>query len=485
MTQGTRDDMTLSDIRVGVVRGISYGLFGAPDAFAAAARDLGAGLVRLYVYWSQVQPTPDTYRWDTVDAILDQVDDDTELWLTVCSSSTWATREKTDFLPPSPAHDLPAYRQFVAALVDHCRGRVRFWQCDNEPSNVGLLWAGTAEEYVAQLSTMYGAVKRADGDALVVLGGCGYDALTSEPDEAPRQFFHHVLDAGRDAFDVFSVNLYGDPGRVPEFVATARSMMRAHGYERPIVAGEHGGPVPFEFPAAEAAMGAVMAEAFAQGPPASQSTESLKDQQGQMTPEVRAMTALYDRADELPPQLAMFLEDCPPELEARRHRINCRQVVMRTLLALSEGVARTAYWDLAAEVPAQVDPRQMMHLMFGKLTLLEYRDGVLAARRPAADTYALLAERLAGARAVTRHRIDERPSLYAVEADRGERGPLLVLWERRDAFDGEAAPPDPVAWPWPDSAVTAVDAFGVAVPVEVHNGEVRLSISDTPVFLSS
>ena len=59
---------------------------------------------------------------------------------------------------------------------------MRFWQCDNEPSNTGLLWAGTAEEYLAQLSTMYGAVKRADPDALVVLGGCGYDALTSAPD---------------------------------------------------------------------------------------------------------------------------------------------------------------------------------------------------------------------------------------------------------------------------------------------------------------
>ena len=484
MAAGTPDGMTLSDFRVGVVRGISYGLFGAPDAFAAAARDLGAGLVRLYVYWSQVQPTPDGYRWDTVDAILNQVDDDTELWLTVCSSSMWATRTSTDFLPPSPAHDLAAYREFVAALVGHCRGRVRFWQCDNEPSNTGLLWAGTAEEYLAQLSTMYGAVKRADPDALVVLGGCGYDALTSAPDEAPRKFFDFVLDAGRDAFDLFGVNLYGDPARVPEFVATARSMMRAYGYDKPIVAGEHGGPVPFEFPDVEAAMGAVMADVFAQGAPGAQSTESLQEQQGQLTPEVRAMTALYDRAAELPPKLAMFLEDCPPELEARRHRINCRQLVMRTLLALSEGVTRTAYWDLAAEVPAKVDPRQMMHLMFGKLTLLEYADGVLAARRPAADTFALLAERLAGVRSVTRHRVDERPSLYAVEVDRGERGPLVVLWERRDAFDGETAPPDPVAWPWPDSTATAVDAFGVAVPVEVHNGEITLSISDTPVFLS-
>ena len=480
--------MTLSDIRVGVVRGISYGLFGLPDAFAEAARDLGAGLLRVYVYWSQVQPRPGEWVWDTVDAILAQTPEDTELWLTVCSSSSWATRTATDFLPPSPANDQREYGEFVRRLVGRCRGRVRFWQCDNEPSNTGLLWAGTAEEYVAQLSTMYDAVKREDRDAFVVLGGCGYDALTSEAGEPPRRFFDQVADEGRDAFDLFSVNLYGDPARVPEFIGTARELMRSRGYVKPIVVGEHGGPVPFEFPEAEAAMGAVMAEAFGEPsgaePPGTQSTESLLEQQGLETPEVKAMTALYQKADDLPPRLAMFLEGCPADLEARRHRINCRQVVTRTLLALSEGVMRTAYWDLALEVPAKVDPRQMMHLFFGKLTLLEYQDGALATRRPAADTFALLADQLAGATAVRRTTVDERPSLYAVEVDRPERGPLLVLWERREAFDGETQPPDPIDWPWPGSTATAVDAFGVAVPFEVQSGQIKLSISDTPVFLS-
>ena len=45
-------------IRLGVVRGISYGLFGEPDAVVAPARDLGAGLIRAYLYWSQVEPQP-------------------------------------------------------------------------------------------------------------------------------------------------------------------------------------------------------------------------------------------------------------------------------------------------------------------------------------------------------------------------------------------------------------------------------------------
>ena len=187
-------------IRLGVVRGISYGLFGPPGEFVPQARALGAGLVRAYLFWSQVEPEPGHYRWDTVDALLGQLSGDEELWITLCSSSPWGTRQPTDFLPPSPALDERAYAEFVREVVLHRvdrvgGGRVRYWQCDNEPSNTDLLWAGTAEEYAGQLQTMYRAVKAADPAAAVVLGGCGYDVFSGEPDSAPRQFFDHVAKA--------------------------------------------------------------------------------------------------------------------------------------------------------------------------------------------------------------------------------------------------------------------------------------------------
>jgi hypothetical protein len=55
--------------------------------------------------------------------------------------------------------------------VRHCAGRVHYWQCDNEPSNVGLLWAGTAAWCIAQLRAMHQAVKAADpGAAVAKLG---------------------------------------------------------------------------------------------------------------------------------------------------------------------------------------------------------------------------------------------------------------------------------------------------------------------------
>jgi hypothetical protein len=46
-----------------------------------------------------------------------------------------------------------AYTQAMGIV----RGRVDYWQCSNEPSNTGMLWAGTASDYVGQLA---GAGKR-------------------------------------------------------------------------------------------------------------------------------------------------------------------------------------------------------------------------------------------------------------------------------------------------------------------------------------
>ena len=131
-------DVIPEGIRLGIVRGISYGLFGKPDTFMPQLRELGATLVRIYVYWSQVEPDPGNFTFEVIDALLDQLDGSEEVWITVCSSSRWATQQATEFLPPSPAKDLNTYYEFVFRLVRHCAGRVHFWQCDNEPSNVGF-----------------------------------------------------------------------------------------------------------------------------------------------------------------------------------------------------------------------------------------------------------------------------------------------------------------------------------------------------------
>ena len=462
-------------MRLGIVRGISYGLFKEPDDFVPQAHALGAGLVRAYVYWGQVEPRPGEYDFHVVDRLLAQLDGDTEVWLTVCSSSPWATRQATDFLPPSPAKDVNEYGEFVRRLVEHCAGRITYWQCDNEPSNEGLLWAGTAEEYVTQLTAFHQAVKDAQPTATVVLGGCGFDVLNSPEDSPQRQFFTYLTDRGRDSFDVFDVHLYGTPSAIPRYVDQARNLMCQHGYEKPVVAGEYGGPVLFEFPELDPILQQAMAEAFIE--PVNQSVEALRTQVGQDTPERRAMVWLYEHAAELPDQLRMFLDNCPPELAARRDRIHCRQIVTRVLLALSSGIEVAAYWNLAPEIPGEMEPYQLMHLLFGKLVLMRYDGTALTRRTPAADTFALLASQLKGTTSVTRNG-------HVVTVERTDRPKVTVLWDDRDTFDGEDQPAVPVSLTWDAPNATAVDVFGAEHKVDVADGVLTTLVTDTPVFVT-
>lgn len=474
-----------SDIRLGIARGISYGMFGPPEPIVAPMRELGARLARVYVYWSQVEPRPGHYEWSIVDSLLAQLSGDEEVWVTVCASSPWGTRTATDFLPPSPATDVDAYHRFVRALVARCRARVRYWQCDNEPSNVGLLWAGSAAEYAGQLGVFQRAVKEADPSAAVVLGGCGYDALSSPADGPPRAFFDEVLSTASGCFDLFDVHLYDSPEFISAHIAAVRGMMRAHGCERPVVVGEYNGPTLFELPELDAVLQETMAAAFADAGEAAFSTSELAAGAAIETPERRAMKLLYARMDTLPPSLQMFMAGCPPELDALRDRINCRQIVSRNLLALAQGVTRTVCWHLAPEVGDYEDPFTMMELMHGKLPLMGYRDGRLARRSPAADSFRRLAGHLDGARSVTQIEDAGHPGVHAFAVDRDGRGPLAVLWRAADLIDGEQASPARVEWPWPHDTVAACDALGARTAVSLENGRVRLPVSVTPVFVSA
>lgn len=460
-------------IRLGVVRGITYGLIGPAESIVEPVRGLGAGVIRCYLYWSQLEPEPGRFVWDAVDALLAQFDGDEELWITVCSSSRWATQRATDFLPPSPALDLDTYGAFVRRLVQRCAGRITYWQCDNEPS-IPILWAGTAAEYVAQLKVFAAAVRASDPAALVVLGG--------EPPSGMRpEVFSYIVEHARDNFDVFDLHLYGDPYLIPELIAQARVLMAAHGYQKPVVAGEYNGPVVFQYPdevgrIGDRALGVFSAMVSGEDPEWTSTTADLD------TPaaEHEDMVELYAKMPELPPRLQMFMAGCPPEFENLRHRWNSREIVMRNLLALSSGVRRTLCWNLAPETPGASAQYSVMGLMFDKFKLMDYDGDKLTHRYPSADALALTTRMLHGATTV--RRIESSPELYLFEVER-PAAPLLVAWERRDDNTAETQPPTSLAHPWPAATARAVDTFGAPVPVEVRAGRLHLPVSVTPVFV--
>jgi hypothetical protein len=472
-------------IRLGIVRAISYGMFGPPEEFMPQLRGLGAGLVRVYVYWAQVEPRPGEYDWPVVDALLAQLDPADEVWVTVCSSSSWATKVPTDFQPPSPATDDDAYRRFVRKLVERFGGRVGWWQCNNEPSNTGLLWAGTAEEYVRQLRIFAQEVRAADPTARVVLGGCGYDMLSSPVGSTPWQFFDTVVGAAGDSYDCFDVHLYDEPGQVLGHVRRARDLMRSHGYEKEIVVGEHNGPTLFDFPDALAALEQAMMAAFAESaqvPAVAMSTADLADQMVVETPDRRAVRRLYEDVDRQPRELRMFMADPPAELAALRDRVACRQLVQRALLALSAGVRTLVCWNLAPVVGGYTDPYNVMDLMFGTLALADWRDGRIAAVRPTGRAHQLLAQHVAGTRDVVPLDVAVGVHAFRISPFTGPDG--LAVWAGGDDPFDETRPPRRLRLPWPSGTGQATDVFGRHPRLRFDAGWVELDAGATPVFIT-
>jgi hypothetical protein len=481
-----RLEMTGSPI--GIAWFILYGHAGMPAVtFMPPLRDLGAGFTKVYLFWQQLEPEKGGYDWSSSDAFVSQLNSRDEGLISLFSASQWAVKHPSSMLPPSPAKDLEDYYRFVHAMVSRYKGKVRFWQNDSEPNNP-VFWDGTKEEFVAQLKVFYRAVKDADPDAMVVVGG--YDGLfvppnmKAEPGQRtepfPQQqigldFFEYVFRQGSDAFDVFDLRLYGDPYTITARLDYMRQRMVAVGKTKPIMCTEYGGPNLFEFPENHRYHDLISTWSEAATKP---------DKTGIPQPDLHStnrISELYAKMPALPPQTQMFMQGCPPELEAKYNRIQSRGVVMRNLLAFSAGVQKTLYWQLLFASGPRDD---LMTLMYGKVGLISLENGQLN-HHPTAEVFKRMAQKFAGIREVTRVPVSEQPSVFLFKVDRQGHGPLYVVWEKRDAFSGEDAPAIMTGWKWTSPTATAIDAFGAPVQLKIEQRRLTLPVSVNPIYIEA
>jgi len=467
----------------GIAWGFLYGYNTKAKVFMPELRRLKAGFTKLYLFWNQIEPEKGRYDWDAVDTFLKQLNSPDEALISIWSSSTWATRRSAAALPPSPAKDLDDYYRFVHQLVSHCKGKVRYWQNDCEPHS-SVYWLGTAEEFVAQLKVFYQAVKDADPEAVVVVGG--YNGIFNPPGTPPfpgqekgLAFFDKVLKDGADYFDVFDLRLYIDPYTIPARVDYMRRKMTDLGYQKPIMCTEYDGPNFFDFPEnlpyahlMDPWMNLIITEGD-DGTARAQYDAGGKE-----------IAALYDKMDTLAPQTQMFMSGCPTELDQKFRRIQCRDLVMRNVLALSAGVQKTLYWDLWDDWKSWGGEKQnVLGMVYRKMCLVEYEDGVVTKRSPVTVAFKQMAKSLEGVELVKRIEVPERPSIYLFEVQRRGRGPIYVVWDKRDAFSGEDQPAVKFEWKWSAPKAKAVDVFGQGVPVKVKHGRLILDVSVTPIFV--
>jgi hypothetical protein len=312
-------------------------------------RKLGINATKLYIFWSQIEPTKGMYDWTAIDKFVAQLDSESEVLIAVWSSSPWAVK-KPLFPRGSMPLNMEDYRRFITKLVKRCQGKVKYWQNDCEP-NSRTFWNGTPQEFVSTLKVFYQAVKAADPSATVIVGGHN-GGFTPQGTPGNQAFFDYVFRAGNRYFDKLDIRLYDDPYTIASRVNWFRNRMAEFGFSKPIVTTEYGGPKPYQFKESAIIKRYYSEILRAEGPEAAK---------------IKTWKKLIAEMDTLHPAIRMFFLGCPPEEEAKRGRIQARDMVIRSLLCLSAGVEKLWLWELSE----QLHPGIGLDPIFGKFRLMD------------------------------------------------------------------------------------------------------------------
>lgn len=186
------------------------------------AREAGLGWVKQLLPWEALEVRRGVFRheatnrstWERYDEIVAMAERrGLQVIFRLDRPPGWARGQRPN--PPDGQHppaSLEDFGNYVAAVAQHYRGRVRFYQVWNEP-NLAREWGNQppdAAAYTALLRTAYRRIKAVDPSAVVLnapLAQTYERSARAVPDVA---FLEDMYAAGaKDAFDIFFANGYG------------------------------------------------------------------------------------------------------------------------------------------------------------------------------------------------------------------------------------------------------------------------------------
>lgn len=177
-------------------------------------REMGASWAVEYFLWAAHEPAPGVYNWTHADLVVDHaVNQGITLIARLGYVPEWARPPRTSALYLDEA-GYDAFARFVAAFVDHFRGRVCYVIIWNEP-NLSQEWGYRPVNpagYTELLRRAYGAAKAVNPD-VQILGGALAPTLAPADSEwglNDLAFLQAMYDAGAGAyFDILAAHDYG------------------------------------------------------------------------------------------------------------------------------------------------------------------------------------------------------------------------------------------------------------------------------------
>jgi hypothetical protein len=184
-----------------------------------AALDLGVKWSREEVSWANLEPDKKgIYNWTSFDFWVDQlVQRGIGVVGTIQTTPHWASGVKTSqpnwyWNAPRNPQDFVDFA-YTAAL--HYAGKINVWEIWNEPDVEGTFMCGCdrAALYAQMLAGSYAAIKKANPQAIVLIGGLSIH----DYNDAGMAFLDAVVadSGGKLNFDVLSIHPYM-PDRMPE-----------------------------------------------------------------------------------------------------------------------------------------------------------------------------------------------------------------------------------------------------------------------------
>jgi polysaccharide biosynthesis protein PslG len=185
-------------------------------------RDAGFRWIRQEFPWEDIEPSArgdfwdhkwNLSAWDKYDRIVDLANQyDIQIIARLDNPPAWSRNDgdaRGTFAPPD---DLADFGDFVYAVAQRYRGKVKYYQIWNEP-NIYPEWGDQpvdATAYVRLLQVAYLRAKEADPDCVILCAGLAQTLEAGPRDLNDLTYLQQMYDAGvKGYFDIMGVMAYG------------------------------------------------------------------------------------------------------------------------------------------------------------------------------------------------------------------------------------------------------------------------------------
>ena len=197
------------------------------ESLASAIKESGADWARVRIEWELIEPNepvpgePPQYDWVYHDDNLSLVSGTgIKMIATISDSPGWAAS-----MPCAPIYPdrLDDFARFLKDLVERYKEppfNIHFWEMVNEPDSNRFIsghisghgcWAYDGDQYAQMLQVASNAIKQADPQATVLMGGIAYDWFNEYGGPFFRYFADEVMfNGGGEYIDALNIHYFPD-----------------------------------------------------------------------------------------------------------------------------------------------------------------------------------------------------------------------------------------------------------------------------------